>query len=116
MPKKTREWAENILQEIQAVQADSEHHQRLVEWNETRIVNLQLLLLEQFDGDGEPTPQKNDELAEQRPFRSQTNPDITYFVSRWKDGSVTCTCPGFTYREHCRHVDECVNSTGWFKV
>ena len=116
MPKMTRTEAEGLLFMIDNIQSATMDHERCIEVNDARIIDLQNQLLEQFDGDGEPIPQKNDELAEQRPFRSQTNPDVTYFVSRWKDGSVTCTCPGFTYREHCRHVDECVNSTGWFKV
>lgn len=28
-----------------------------------------------------------------------------YLVIRTK-GSYNCTCPGFTYRKHCRHIEE----------
>lgn len=30
----------------------------------------------------------------------------SYTVTRLPSGEWTCPCPGFQYREHCRHVDE----------
>lgn len=39
-------------------------------------------------------------------YKSKTRADRKYqVVVSSKGGPPTCNCPGFTYRNHCRHVD-----------
>jgi hypothetical protein len=112
MPKMTRTEAEGLLFMIDNIQSATTDHERCIEVNDARIIDLQNQLLEQFD---EVVADSISTLKSvmKRSFVSRTNPDVTYFTSKLTDGSVICTCPGFTYREHCRHVDECVNRSGW---
>lgn len=30
------------------------------------------------------------------------------YTVKYQDGSYSCTCPGFLYRKHCRHITECI--------
>ena len=47
----------------------------------------------------------NDDYKEWIMLGSKGN---TYLVIRTK-GQYNCTCPGFTYRKHCRHITEVGN-------
>ena len=38
-------------------------------------------------------------------FSSESKPGIVYEVRENKSGSLYCTCPGYSYRRTCRHVD-----------
>ena len=37
--------------------------------------------------------------------QSQTNEGMVYTTTFNPDGWVSCTCPGFFYRQKCRHVE-----------
>ena len=37
----------------------------------------------------------------------------TYRVVLRSDGARSCECSGFTYRRHCRHLDELKKELGW---
>lgn len=37
---------------------------------------------------------------------SNSDPDAEYYITKWTDGSTTCTCKGFTFRRQCSHIDE----------
>lgn len=30
------------------------------------------------------------------------------YTVKCQDGQYSCTCPGFMYRKHCRHITECI--------
>jgi hypothetical protein len=36
--------------------------------------------------------------------RSASDPGVAYLVRRLPGGMWTCTCPGFTHRQRCRHI------------
>ena len=40
-------------------------------------------------------------------FPSMTTRGISYDVIRW-NGRVTCSCPGFQYRNKCKHIEAMV--------
>ena len=37
----------------------------------------------------------------------------TYEVAVRSDGARSCTCSGFMYRRHCRHIDGLKKEMGW---
>ncbi len=40
------------------------------------------------------------------PIASDSRPGVTYRVTVWPDDErITCDCPGYTYRSHCKHAD-----------
>ena len=30
------------------------------------------------------------------------------YTVKYQDGQYDCSCPGFMYRKHCRHITECI--------
>lgn len=41
------------------------------------------------------------------PFESDTRPGVRHYVFEWStdDYKIFCTCEGWKYRQHCKHVD-----------
>lgn len=40
-------------------------------------------------------------------FKSKSRPGTVHLIKREKDtGKLSCSCPGYTYRTKCRHIDE----------
>ena len=41
------------------------------------------------------------------PFESSSRPDLKHYVFEWHtdEYKVFCTCEGWKYRQHCKHVD-----------
>ena len=46
-------------------------------------------------------------------FASSKDSEHVYEVSELEDGSLTCSCRGFTFRQSCLHVDAVVRWRGW---
>lgn len=42
---------------------------------------------------------------------SESKPGTYQIVSTDKKGQVRCSCPGFRYRGHCRHIDIVLGET-----
>lgn len=42
-------------------------------------------------------------------FKSSSDDKKVYITETHSDGSVNCTCPGFQYRQNCKHVEELKN-------
>lgn len=40
-----------------------------------------------------------------RPVGSESDPNVTYQVTKTGDGALQCTCPGYRFRRTCKHVD-----------
>ncbi|MEI6541206.1 MAG: hypothetical protein WCO86_17030, partial [Planctomycetota bacterium] len=41
-----------------------------------------------------------------QPVESETNPNVTYYVTKNADGIPQCTCPGYRVRQTCKHVEQ----------
>jgi len=48
-----------------------------------------------------------DENENKNVTRVEGSKGNVYIVTE-EDGKVTCTCPGYTYRGHCKHTDEII--------
>lgn len=47
---------------------------------------------------------KGDDVVQQSYVQSDSDPNISYVVTRFKDGTKTCDCKGFEYRNDCKHI------------
>lgn len=42
-----------------------------------------------------------------QPVGSESDPNVTYQVTKTADGVLQCTCPGYRFRRTCKHVVRC---------
>lgn len=56
--------------------------------------------------------------ADGREYKFTTDPSVRVwtvtgskgdeYTVKCQDGEYSCSCPGFMYRKHCRHITECI--------
>lgn len=46
------------------------------------------------------------------PWESSSRPGLKHYTYHMADGKFKCTCEGFSFRGHCKHVDQIQNALG----
>ena len=84
------------------------NHMTITGKNEYDITLLEALLLGVDPQQDDRTYEDDDDRTPVNSWKvtSDSDPDTWYEVTQHVDGSTSCTCKGFYYRNECKHINQ----------